>query len=225
MNEGIPKIQINAAEDWMVFVFLFALIVIAYTRRFYPLRLPRTWGSVFRLRTMRQTMREEPSTFSANILLNLIFFQMAALVIYLMLGARDANYFGINHFWLYLSLVLLVVFVYAIKSASIRIFQWVAGYNALLLEYEYLIFITNRFLGLLLLPLNLLMVYGNTSMSSALLIGCVSLYSLIIGIRVFRGGLIAWSGGVPMIYIFFYICTLELLPVALLLTYLTGLFK
>ena len=69
------------------------------------------------------------------------------------------------------------------------------------------------------------MVYGNTSMSSALLIGCVSLYSLIIGIRIFRGGLIAWSGGVPMIYIFFYICTLELLPVALFLTYLTSLVK
>jgi Domain of unknown function (DUF4271) len=222
MNDGIPKIQINAAEDWMVFVFLFGLIVIAYTRRFYPLRLPRTWGSFLRIRTLRQTMREEPNTFSSNILLNLIFFMMSALVIYLILGASQANLWGVQHFWLYLLLVLAIVITYAIKSASIRIFQWIAGYSALLLEYEYLIFITNRFLGLVLLPMNLLLVYGNSALAQSMLFGCMMVYALIIAMRVVRGGMMAWSGGVPIIYIFFYICTLEILPVALIMTYILG---
>lgn len=223
MNDGIPKIQINAAEDWMVFVFLFGLIIIAYTRRFYPLRLPRTWGSFLRIRTLRQTMREEPNTFSSNILLNLIFFTMAAMVIYLMLGASQANLWGIQHLWLYLLLVLAIVVTYAVKSASMRIFQWVSGYSALVLEYEYLIFITNRFLGLVLLPINLILVYGNTAIAKSMLFGCVVIYSLSIVMRVIRGAIMAWSGGVPIIYIFFYICTLEILPVALTMTYILGL--
>jgi hypothetical protein len=77
MPEGTLREAVNLSEDWMVLVFLFTLVSLAYTRRVHPARIFRLWNSMWNIRTMRQTIREEPNTPRANLLFNSVFYLQA----------------------------------------------------------------------------------------------------------------------------------------------------
>jgi hypothetical protein len=57
-------------------------VSLAYTRRVHPSRISRLWNSVWNIRTMRQTIREEPNTPRANLLFNQSLYLQEALITY-----------------------------------------------------------------------------------------------------------------------------------------------
>ena len=214
MPEPTIRQAVNLSEDWMVLVFLFTLVSLAYTRRVHPARISRLWNSMWNVRTMRQTIREEPNTPRANLLFNSVFYLQTALLLY---GAinhfrPEVNFQGALY---YLILVGLVFGIYLLKRIGLRSIGLLSDGDFSLSEYEYRIFLTNRLMGLLFFPLGLIMAYFPLNHADTILwtSGIISIFVIVY--RTIRGLLTAVETGVTPFYILFYICTLEILPFAL----------
>jgi hypothetical protein len=222
MLEVLARPEVNLGEDWMFLVFVFAFVTLAYTRRYHPERIMRLWNSAWNVRILRQAIREEPNTPRANLLFNLSFFFLTALVIYLVIKFYKNSPLGLSGFPLYLMLVLGVMLTYLIKSASIRAVQLMADGDFGLTEYEYNVFLINRIIGLLLVPISMVLAYSPKILVSPFVGGALGLYAMMIIYRIVRGFVNAAGSGVPVFYIFFYICTLEILPLAVSLKALSS---
>ena len=219
MPEPTIRQAVNLSEDWMILVFLFTLVSLAYTRRVHPARIFRLWSSMWNVRTMRQSIREEPNTPRANLLFNTVFYLQTALLLYgaINLFRPEVNFRGITY---YLILVGVVFGVYLIKLIGLRAIGLLGDGDFSLSEYEYRIFLTNRLVGLLFFPLGLSMVYFpiNYAESIIWISGITSVFVIIY--RTIRALLTALETGVTPFYILFYICTLEFLPFALCVKWL-----
>jgi Domain of unknown function (DUF4271) len=213
MNEPILRPDATLAEDWMLLVFLFSLVTLAYTRANYPLRLARLWNSIWNVRILRQAIREEPNTPRANLLLNISFFLLVSLVLYLVLKRYQIFPLNTGGLLMYLLLLACIGAAYAIKVVGIRLVQYLGDNDFGLTEYEYNVFLINRGLGLVLLPAAALLAYWPKNSLSVLVIIVMVVYVFMIVYRMGRGLVNASQQGIALFYIFFYICTLEILPI------------
>jgi hypothetical protein len=213
MLDPVIRPNVNLSEDWMILVFLFALITVAYTRRFHPLRINRLWNSTWNVRILRQAIREEPNTPRANLLFNISFYLLTSLVLYLAVKHYAIKPLGFSGIGLYLLILLGVVLAYAIKTGGIRLVQVMGDGDFGLTEYEYNLFLINRVIGLFLFPITLFLAYSPLQMAEPFVFTALLLFLAMITYRMIRGLFNAASSGVPVFYIFFYICTLEILPI------------
>lgn len=214
MNEIILRPPVNLSEDWMIVIFLFALVSLAYTRKLYPARLARLWKSTWNVRALRQAIREEPNTPRASLLFNISFYLVFSLVIFLVIKYFGIEPLGYSGILLYIVLLAGVAGIYLLKAIGIRLVQIMADGDFGLTEYEYNVFLMNRMIGLILLPFALFMAYAPTAEIKPVFYAVVAICVLMIVYRMMRGLINALSEGVPPFYIFFYICTLEILPLA-----------
>jgi len=214
MNEIILRTPVNLSEDWMILVFLFALVSLAYTRRLYPARLARLWKSTWNVRALRQAIREEPNTPRASLLFNISFYLTFSLVIFLVIKYWGIQPLGYSGILLYIILLGAIAGIYLLKTLGIRLVQIMADGDFGLAEYEYNVFLMNRMIGIVLLPFALFMAYAPTVEIKPVIYTVLVLCGLMIFYRMIRGLINALSEGVPAFYILFYICTLEILPLA-----------
>ena len=156
MNQIIERPPIQLSEDWMILVFLFVLVSIAYTKAFFPSRLSRTWRGYFNVRNMRQSMREESNTPKEYALFHLSFFLLISLVLYGALKSWNISVFGISGIMLYLICFVGVMAVYGVKSIGVYAVMFLANGDFSLNEYLYSTFLGNRFLSFLLFPMAIL---------------------------------------------------------------------
>jgi hypothetical protein len=214
MPEAIVRQPENLSEDWMILVFVFTLVCLAYTRKVHPARISRLWNSMWNIRTMRQTIREEPNTPRANLLFNTVFYLQAALVVYSGVKCfRPA--FSLNGALTYLAIVAILFGIYLLKRITLRGISLLSAGDFSLTEYEYSIFLTNRMLGLVLFPLGLCIAYFPITQAAGLIITGGIIIATTILYRLIRSILTAVESGVTPFYILFYICTLEILPTAI----------
>ena len=214
MPEGTLREAVNLSEDWMVLVFLFTLVSLAYTRRVHPARIFRLWNSMWNIRTLRQTIREEPNTPRANLLFNSVFYLQAGIIAYAGIKCfrPDINLNGVLP---YLTLVGILFGIYLLKRILLRSIAVLSAGDFSLSEYEYSVFLTNRMLGLLLFPLALAIAYFPSQQAASIIVGSAAIILIAISYRLIRSLLTAVESGVTPFYILFYICTLEILPSAL----------
>jgi len=219
MPEASLRSAVNLSEDWMILVFLFALVSLAYTRKVHPTRLSRLWNSMWNIRTMRQTIREEPNTPRANLLFNTVYYFQAGLIVYSGIKCFKPS-IQLQGLWSFLCMVGVLFAIYFTKKISLRIISILSDGDYSLSEYEYSIFLTNRLLGLILFPLGLAAVYFPVFQAQGVIVASAVLVGTAIVYRLLRSILTAVESGVTPFYILFYICTLEILPSALGLKWL-----
>jgi hypothetical protein len=209
----IPRQELLLAEDWMFFVFLLCILLITWSRLSEPGQLRRMLNSAFNIRLMRQEMREETQHRYTRIIYLIVFSFMAGMCIYSAIRVIAPNLSpGINPALFYLALSAAVGVVYIGKSLVVRLISHIAAGDFSLSEYLYSLLHLNQVSGILLLPMMLVVAYSNQKTASAVLAGAGVMLGLMLLYRWFRGVTNALSSGVPLFYIFFYLCTLEILP-------------
>jgi hypothetical protein len=219
MTEATLRQAVNLSEDWMILVFLFTLVSLAYTRKLHPARISRLWNSMWNIRAMRQSIREEPNTPRANLLFNTVYYLQAGLIAYAGIKCFKPNY-DMEGVLPFLWLVVALFGIYFVKRVSLWIISSLSAGDFSLAEYEYTVFLTNRMLGLLLFPLGLGVAYFPLFQAQSIIVVSAVIIGSAIIYRLFRSILTAIESGVTPFYILFYICTLEILPSAIGLKWL-----
>lgn len=210
--EPQPRPSYQLASDWMTLVFLFTLVAFAYTRKNYPFRIQRLWNSTWNIRALRQAIREEPNTPRANLLFNINHALIMGLLLYLTPLVWNHSLPQWPSFVVYLGCVALVVGVYFVKRIGINVTQFLSDGDFGLSEYGYNINLINRVIGIFLFPVLIFLVYLPKNQSIVLWYVAITIVGIMLLYRLIRGILNAMQVNVPLFYIFFYICTLEILP-------------
>jgi hypothetical protein len=207
----ILRPPIHFFEDWMVIVLLVLLSLMAYFNVVYPTKMKNVFKAFRSDIAMRQFMREETNIPRPYLFLT---FQHAVLMGLLWVLFYQAFIYSTALPWC-VSLVsaLSVLLIYGLKWISFQLVKWFSEGDFTLTEYQYRTFATNRLLAILLYPLIILAALSSIQHAYIYIGGTAIVIGLLISWRILKGAWVAFTNNVPLFYIFFYICTLEILPV------------
>lgn len=200
------------AEDWMFLVLMLAIAAFAWAKAVYPGKIDRLWQSMINVRMMRQVIREEPNSSIATWILNVSFYFVASLFVYLVLKHFSLTVWNLSGVGFYGLLLLVLLCAYIIKSLAPHFVQLLSDRDNGLSEYRFSIHLTNRVLVFPLFALAVFAAYLPLGGHTWAIYAGLSIWGLGLIYRLLRGALHALQTGVPIYYIFFYICTLEILP-------------
>ncbi|MFM1771085.1 MAG: hypothetical protein RLZZ71_227 [Bacteroidota bacterium] len=214
MNPTV-RIANQLSEDWMLLIFVFALGVIAWVNRDNTV-LRAILRSVFSRRFFKQEERREGHGWK-NFGMLVCFFLMGGLVLTLLSKRYFADVFTLLPFYQFLISVGIVVALFGVKWLMTWLVAFVtAGASSALEDYNKYLALTSRFAVLALTVPLLLAAYSNGNISDFALNLSGALLVVVPFLSTLQAMFSAMQMGVPFFYIFFYLCTFEVLPWAVL---------
>lgn len=218
--EPILRPDPNLYAYWMLPVLILCALSIAYVRVAYTKRIQLLIRSTLRLQILRQVLREE-LLFShrASILLFLNFILSAGLILYAVSTYYQVQVFGLLGIQRFAALTLLVLGVYLLKFFGILFLRWLYNDQGVLREYLFEVFSVCKSMGLFLLPLGVIIITVNVG-DVPLWMGITGIVSLVfLLLRTAQGLALSFSSSISRIYIILYLCSLEIMPFLLLLSF------
>lgn len=214
MNPTV-RIANQLSEDWMLLIFVFALGVIAWVNRDNTV-LRAILRSVFSRRFFKQEERREGHGWK-NFGMLVCFFLMGGLVLTLLSKRYFADVFKLLPFYQFLISVGIVVALFGVKWLMTWLVAFItAGASSALEDYNKYLALTSRFAVLALTVPLLLAAYSNGNISDFALNLSGALLVVVPFLSTLQAMFSAMQMGVPFFYIFFYLCTFEVLPWAVL---------
>ena len=217
----IPVTRTSFTESWpSVFLLLsFSLLVLIKQSSFS--RVLKIIQSSFSLQVLHQLEREESNTFRFSSLgLNAIFILNVGFLLYKINGLYLVILSQSNGLSQFLFFVLLILSVFGFKILFNAVVGYLSGERKIISEYAANVIFINQTSGLLLFPCIILIEFSPLNPSVFILLGVIILATSIL-LSWYRGviiGLVEQRLG--FLQIFSYFCTLEILPVFVLVKYI-----
>ena len=201
-------------QDWLFLVIIALLIIVAYVRTIFTKYLSQVVSGFFSGHITNQLYRDENLLIQRTLLLLSINFTLCvSLFIYLVANYNNWT-FGINEsFFRYGVIVIGVSLAILLKITALKICGYLFRQKDEMSQYLFNISVLNGSLGLLLIPINAILIFGGS-------ISFLTVYYMSLGIgviayvlRLVRGISIGmnyptWSP----VYLFLYLCALEIAP-------------
>lgn len=197
---------------WVSVALVLVMVLLAYVNVASPRKWRLVWSSFFTLRLGRQVIREDIDLQDRT----LIGLLGAALLVLALFGYQLAERpeAAVHGLPLFVRLLGLVVAGIVAQVLLLRLINLLFQADGGLEEYLYTVVLIIVMLGLLLLPLVALMAYQPDWRPALRTFGLL-LVGLTLMYRWFRAMWIGVGEGVPSRHVFLYLCTAEILPVAL----------
>lgn len=215
-----PQTIDNGYQGWFFPVLLFVLVIYTWLRIFYNKYFNQLIQAFLNTNLTNQMVRDENILVQrASILLALTFNIIAALFLYLLSIEIGWNLGGIgNGFNRFAFFITVVSASYTFKFLILKIIGWLFDLDREMATYIFNIFLINNVLGLILVPIVALMAYSPLIEPHFLAILSLWLIGIAFCYRLFRGLVsgLAVSGFSPL-YLFLYLCTLEIAPLLVLI--------
>jgi len=210
--EGTSRFTDPLSTEWVTAMLLLVFILLAYTNVASPKKWRLLWGSFFTFRLGKQVMREDVDlqdrTLIGLLVAALIVMALFAYQVTVLVGTPST---GLVVFGRTLGLVVLVLVAQVLLIRLVTVlFQADGGLS----EYLYTLLLLTVMLGLVLLPLVALVAYQPDWRWLLVPVGGV-LAAILLVYRWARGVVIGLGAGVSPRHVFLYLCTAEILPVAL----------
>jgi len=209
-----PVIRFSGTEYWVSILLFACLVMLAWVKAAFPKKLPLLVREVF----TGDLAQEEKSITTSSIALFIVFIGCNVILITQLLH----NYGVKLHAGMFEQIGLIavgVVVYYLAKTAIIFISGFIFQEETNAWEYITEIYLFSHFLGIMLLPLMIINVYAdniNHKLFDEIVVGCIAALLLFRTIKMF---ITMINKGLRMIYLFLYICALEILPLALFIRY------
>ena len=217
--QEIPRPQGHLNNETVFILALLTLLLLAYTRRYFGARLMKHWQAFWNFRLAMQLMREDSSTGAISLAYGLISACIITLSVYAVVNImRDGGQLFIGEFSLKASFSLGFILTWS-RQLWLGTLKVVSGGINGLQEYAYCSRISYLVLGIMLFFPLICSVYcrpDSLIYFSWLIFSIFAITQLVLWIR---GVQLAIFYRIPLYYLFFYICTLEILPGAVVLKY------
>jgi len=209
----IPR-NFEATGSWIFYSCLALLAFITLIKQFYPAYLSKVALSVTNMNLSSQQFRdEELSPPVASFLLSVFYFFSVSLSIYLLIWFFKFNVFIDG--WRLFVLILLVIFIFSLAQRYLHLLSAsLLKVNDTIRWYLFNSKLVNHIFGILLLPIMLLLAYGNPSVQKITVIVLIVIFGLKYLFILVKG----FIGNFRLIrqnfmHFILYICTLEILPI------------
>ncbi len=215
LPDNITGISTNKFIFWLLFLQLLLITSLIGINRDF---IPKISRSISNDNFAKLIARDYSNGYNALfIILYLIFVLSLSMYIYLSLRV----FTGFNGFAKYLIILFSVGGVYVIR----HIFQNVSGtifpFKKESNYYDFMIILFNAFLGLILIPFNVIISYAPGTFTIIGVYGGLGIIIIFYLLRLLRGMLNAYTYARNYLFHFFlYLCTCEIAPLLILLTYM-----
>jgi hypothetical protein len=205
------------SQDSMFYLLIIMLFYFSIIRLFFAKYLANLFTLFFRASIRQQQLREQvlQSPFP-SLLLNILFVFSGGLF-----GAFLGKYYQFgnpDHFWIhYLYGVGILTVLYLLKYLILRIAGWIFNVNYAVESYLFVVFMTNKIIGIFLLPFLVLISFGGPDLTdvgftvSFIMIGLFYIYRLVASYTTLHKE-IKISG----LHFFLYLCAFEIAPLLLI---------
>jgi hypothetical protein len=219
-THNYPVPRQNITPDWFFPLILITLAFFAWLRVFYNRFFIQMIQALLNNNLANQIVRDENIFIQrASVYLSIIFNLIAALLLYLVSMHYGWSLGGIGSgFSRFLFFLILVSSAYALKFLVLKACGWLFEQEREMATYIFNIFLINNILGIILLPFICLIAYNETISITWLVLIPMIIIGLAFGWRLVRGiqigiGISSFS---PL-YLFLYLCTLEIAPLMVLI--------
>ena len=211
------KPKLNESQNWLFLILVFVLFLLGILRVFYQKKLALFINAFISRRFSNQIIREENAlTQSTSVILSIVFFISISLFFYLtskFFHQNTGSYSNIQYFFL---ILLGCIAFYFSKFITNKLGGHVFKIHKETDEYIFNQFLVLQILGILLTMWCILLNYS-TKISKEFII-YIGFATLLMGfvVRMIKGFGIANMNTYSPVYIFLYLCTLEILPLIII---------
>lgn len=212
-----PKEKVVQQQNWMVVVFLLILFLIGILRVFYQRKLTLFLNAFFSKRFSNQILREENAlTQSTSVVLSAVFFISISMFLFLVSQHYNFDLFGQTGWQKFLFIVIACIVFYLLKLLSNKLGGYLFKAYKETDEYIFNQFLVIQILGLLLSICCILLSYSDNLNKEWIIY--VGFATLLIGffVRMIKSFGIVNMNTYSPVYIFLYLCTLEILPLIII---------
>jgi hypothetical protein len=214
LHEGDLRMPLNS--DYLFYALAGVILLVAVIKQLFP----KYFANLFRLlfeASFRQKQRREQLMQETlpSLLMNILFILVGGLFIALL-----SDYYGWLHtgfWWLVLYSITILALVYMFKYIVIQFTGWVFNAKESASTYSFIVFLINKMIGVVLLPMLLLLAFSSgevwdiTVMIAAGVVILLLIFRYVISLRVIRGAL-----NINPIHFFIYLCAVELMPMLII---------
>lgn len=216
-----PIFNASNPTYWPGIVLFFVFSIFVLIRISEPKKIIKIFTSVFSLQEAKQLFREEfKLTKRVSILLGISFILVMAFLVQFVneyFGLILSDYSQLKQFLFFTAII---SFMYLVKFIANYILAFITSNEELGKEYLFNVYVFSQTIGIVLFPMVICLQFTKYPVEWFLypaLIICGGFYAL----RMFRGFVISTSEqNVGILYIFLYLCALEILPLLVLIKFL-----
>lgn len=204
-------------ESWQIIILLIAVLLLGMVKAFSNNRYRLGIKALFNYSVAKEITREEQVFFHrSNILLTIVHTLSLSLFIYQLkneLLKKTIVFSGFNDFLIIVGIIILVYFVKYIFS---KLLLFIFNDTTTASEYIFNISLYNNLLGSILIPILCINYFTELPFQQLLYFAVFPLLLFVFLLRLIRLFIIGRSIGLLYVYIFLYICSLEILPLVVL---------
>ena len=209
-----PEVRLTGTEHWVTIMLFICLLLFTWVKAAYPKKIALLFTEIF---TGEIPVKEKSIT-PPSIVLFLIYLCCLTLLIMKVLPFFFNNPFG-NQAEEFIIIISFFLVFYLAKTLVIYMSGFIFDEQSVAWEYISEIYIFARFFGVLLLPLVAVMVYAygiDHKVFGEIVLAGIGILLVFRTIKMF---ILMTNKGLQMMYLFLYICSLEIVPIALFVKY------
>lgn len=212
----IEQKRVTSSNDVLFYVLMGLVLIIGFVRvtfsKYFSSLFELFFQTSFRQHQTRDQLLQDKLP---SLIMNVVFVFSGGMLITLM--AKFQGWITIDFWWLYLYSCTLLAIIYLTKYLFLLFFGWVFNAASAANTYLFVIFLINKILAVLFIPLLLVLAYASTQIAQvSLTIAEILITILLIYRYVASLGTIRRSLHVNALHFFLYICAAEVLPLLLI---------
>lgn len=203
--------------DWMLGVIIFLWLIFGWLRvgfvRFFQTAIQASYNYFAARR-----IHEEANVVRSRVFyfMNTLFFLNLALFITQMFDYYNYNILNLDFYLIFLMVLLGLLIIYGLKGMFLGILDFIFLARGHFVAYNTTVFIYNKMIGFILLPLVSIIPYVPSNITPWLFKAGVFVVFSLYTMRIFRGILVGVKIRLSFFYLILYLCALEILPVLML---------
>ncbi len=205
------------SQDTIFYTILTVIAILAFLRFFYI----RYFNNLFRVffnTSLRQSQLTDQLLQAKlpSLLFNLIATVSFGLFIFFILKYTNLVKFS-NSLIVILVCTVCIAAIYLLKFFTLKFTGWVTGFNDVTNIYIFIIFLINKILGIILLPLIIIMAFAAPGLAKVAVLIAVLLATIMFLLRFLRSyGLLQHQIKISRLHFLMYIIGVEIVPVLLI---------
>ncbi|HNS16838.1 MAG TPA: DUF4271 domain-containing protein [Bacteroidales bacterium] len=211
-REFTPAVRMEVLNDWIIPVLLICFAIFAWVRVSFRKRFTQLVQASYSKQYMNLLIREGGGRYDLiNLSLGFLFICATALLLFQFSESLSGpSSSGSLQFLLFLAIAGGIVLWLLFRLFLIRVLGWTFRNYEITSQYLMSSMSYNFLCGIILLPFLVINAYSHSQLFLYISLGIIGLFFLL---RIFRGIIIGLSDTkFSMFYLFFYLCTVEFLP-------------
>jgi hypothetical protein len=212
----ITAVWVRESRDYLFYLLTGLVLFMAFLKATFPRYFQHIFKMLFQTSFRQKQTREQlAGSQMPSLLMNLLFVLVAG--VFISVVATQKNLTGLSFWSLFFYSVLVLIIVYTIKFLFLRFTGWIFHVAEASETYVFIVFLVNKLLGVILLPLLWLITFSEGNMHVVALtvaffiIGFLLVYRYILSLASVRDML-----RVSAFHFFIYLCGVEILPIILI---------